>query len=78
MSYTIKSDTLCISGFQVNNELLVKDCQIRVNNQNKNVKSDVLYDTKYVGVMTVPDTVVVNGDTTIVKRRDEKVVLKRA
>lgn len=78
MNYTSKSDEICICKFQVNDELLLKDCKIRVNNQNKNVKSDVLYDTKYVGVMTFPDTVIVNGDTTIVKRRDEKVVLKRA
>lgn len=49
-----------------------------VNNQNKKESKEVKYYGMIKGRKTMPDNIIINGDNTVIKRKDERVILRKS
>lgn len=86
----LKSDNLSMSLYITSDGIHfcpvnpVTECKIDfdktlvVNNQNKKESREIKYYGVIKGSDTIPDSIIINGDNTVIKRKDEKVILRKS
>ena len=86
----LKSDNLSMSLYITKNGIHVRtmdkiveckanfDKTLVVNNQNKKESKEIKYNGDIKGSNTMPDSIIINGDNTVVKRNNERVILRKS
>ena len=86
----LKGDNLSMSlyitsdGIHVRPVSSVTECKVDfdktlvVNNQNKKESKRIKYNGSIKGSNTIPDSIIINGDNTVIKRNNEKVILRKS